>query len=101
MTGVWPPLRSSMASPYLYWLHSRGRLFAKGHLWPLETASFARALSPKCSGRPRARLLGPGQNDFGRIYIPSGKDALGPMHWDVDHCPIAMQLKKPAAVDGP
>ena len=50
MTGVWPPLRSSMASPYLYWLHSRGRLFAKGHLWPRETASFARALSPKCSG---------------------------------------------------
>ena len=41
------PLRSSMASPYLYWLHSRGRLFAKGHLWARGTASFARALSPK------------------------------------------------------
>jgi hypothetical protein len=25
----------------------------------------------------------------------------GSMHWNVDHCPIAMQLKKPAAVDGP
>ena len=49
MTGVWPPLRSSMASPYLYWLHSRGRLFAKGPLWPRGTASFARA-SPQVEG---------------------------------------------------
>jgi len=23
------------------------------------------------------------------------------MHCNVDHCPVAMQLKKPAAVDGP
>jgi hypothetical protein len=77
MTGVWPPLRSSMASPYLYRLHSRGRLFAKGHLWPRETASFARALSPKCSGLPRASP--PGQSDFGRIDISTVKDALGSM----------------------
>jgi Bacterial conjugation TrbI-like protein len=58
-----------------------------------------KALSP--CGRPRARLLGPGQSDFGRIYIPSGKDALGSMHWNVDHCPVAMQFDEPAAVDGP
>jgi hypothetical protein len=51
--------------------------------------------------RSETRLLGPGQSDFGRIYVPSGKDALGSMHWNVDHCPIAMQLKKPAAVDCP
>jgi hypothetical protein len=43
----------------------------------------------------------PGQSDFGRIDVPTGKDALGSMHWNVDHCPIAMQLKKPAAVDCP
>ena len=41
MTGVWPPLRSSMASPYLsIRLQSRSKLFAKGHLWPRGTASF-------------------------------------------------------------
>src|SRR5258708_31994950 len=44
---------------------------------------------------------GPGQSDFGRIDVSTVKDALGSMHGTVDHCPIAMQLKKPAAVDGP
>jgi hypothetical protein len=29
------------------------------------------------------------------------QDALGSTHWNVDHCPVAMQLKKPAAVDCP
>jgi hypothetical protein len=43
-------------------------------------------------------LLGPGQSDFGRIDISTGKGALGSMHWNVDHCPVAMQLKKPATV---
>jgi hypothetical protein len=52
-------------------------------------------------GLPRANLLGPGQSDFGRIDVSTVKGALGSMHWNVDPCPIAMQLKKPAAVDGP
>ena len=56
----------------------------------------APALPRKCCGLPR-----PGQSDFGRIDISTVKGALRSMHWNVDHCPIAMQFKKPAAVDGP
>jgi hypothetical protein len=80
-----------------------GRLFAKGHLWALGTAGFARAraLSPKCCELPRASLPGPGQSGFGRIDISAVKGALRSMHWNVDHCPVAMQFQKPAAVDGP
>jgi hypothetical protein len=44
---------------------------------------------------------GPGQTDFGRIDISTVKDALGSMQWDVDDCPVSMQLDEPAAVDGP
>jgi hypothetical protein len=51
---------------------------------------------PKRCGLPR-----PGQSDFGRIDISTVKDALGSVHWEIDHCPVAMQFKKPAAVDGP
>jgi hypothetical protein len=39
--------------------------------------------------------------DFGRIYAPTGKDARGSLHWDIDQRPVTMQLKKPAAFDGP
>src|SRR4029077_21190066 len=53
------------------------------------------ALSP--CGRPRARLLGPGQSDFGRIYIPSGKDALGSMHWNAR--PASVQPREEAVTD--
>jgi hypothetical protein len=49
----------------------RGRLFAKGHLWPRGTASFAEPLPKRC-GLPR-----PGQSDFGRIDISTVKDTLG------------------------
>jgi hypothetical protein len=79
---VIPPSGHLWRAPTSIRLQSRSRFFAKGHLWPRGTASFARALSP--CGRPRARLLGPGQSDFGRIYVPSGKDALGSIHWNVD-----------------
>ena len=65
MTGVWPPLRSSMASPYLYWLHSRGDSS------PRDTYGLGRrpALREPC--RPSApgclELVRPGQSDFGCI----------------------------------
>ena len=36
-----------------------------------------------------------------QIDVPTGKDALGSLHWDVDPRPITMQLEKPAAFDGP
>ena len=75
MTGVWPLLRSSMASPYLYSTPIAWQTIGKGHLWALRTASFARALSP--CGRPRARLLGPGQSDFGRDLHSVGKRCAG------------------------
>jgi hypothetical protein len=101
MTGVWPPSGHLWRAPTSIRLQSRSRLFAKGHLWPRGTASFARPLPPKRCGLPRASLLGPRQSDFGRIDISTGKGALGSMQWNVDHCPVAMQLKKPAAVDGP
>jgi hypothetical protein len=73
-------------------LQSRGRHFGKA----LGTASFARPLPRKRCGPPR-----PGQNDFGCIDILTVKDAPGSMHWDVDNCPVPMQLDEPAAVDGP
>ena len=90
-----------MASRYPIGVRSRGRLFAEGHQWARGIASFARALSRKCCELPRASLPGPGpgQSDFGRIDISAVKDPLGSMHWNVDRCPIAMQLKKPAAVE--
>ena len=56
---------------------------------------------PSAAGCLELVSPGPGQTDFGRIDISTVKDALGSMHWNVDHCPVAMQLKKPAAVDGP
>jgi hypothetical protein len=99
MTGGLPPSGHLWRAPTSIRFQSRSRLFAKGHLWPRGTASFARALSP--CGRPRARLLGPGQSDSGRIDISTVKDALGSMQWDVDDCPVSMQLDEPAAVDGP
>jgi hypothetical protein len=100
MTGVWPP---------------------SGHLWRATTSTpiakqTLRQGTPMASGddqlceTPAAQALrgclelvspGPGQTDFGRIDISTVKGALGSMHWNVDHCPIAMQLKKPAAVDCP
>src|SRR5947207_2739694 len=83
MTGFRSPSGSSMASRSPIRVQSRGRLFGKGHLWPPGTARFARPLPPKRCGLPRLILLGPGQSDFGRIYFPTGKDALGPMHWHV------------------
>ena len=49
MTGS-GPLRSYMASPYLYWLHSRGKLFAKGHLWPRWTPALREPCRPKAAG---------------------------------------------------
>jgi hypothetical protein len=39
--------------------------------------------------------------DFGRIDISTVIDALGSVHWEIDHRPVPMQLKKPAAVHGP
>src|ERR1700730_6413968 len=97
MTGVWPPSGHLWRALTSIRLQSWGRHFGQGHLWPRGTASFARPLPPKRCGLPRANLLGPRQSDFGRIDVSTVKGALG----NVDHCPIAMQLKKPAAVDGP
>jgi hypothetical protein len=58
-------------------------------------------LPRKRCGLPRASLQEPGQSDLRRIHIPAGKNALPCVERDVDHCPITMQLEKPAAVDGP
>jgi hypothetical protein len=56
---------------------------------------------PSAAGCLELVSLGPGQSDFVRIDISTVKGALGSMHWNLDHCPVAMQLKNPAAVDGP
>jgi hypothetical protein len=68
------------------------------HLWPLGTAGFATALPPRRCGLPGARLLGPGQRDFGHIDVATVKDALGSAHWHIDNGPVSMQLNKPAAL---
>jgi hypothetical protein len=101
MTGVWPPSGHLWGALTSIRLPSWSRFLGKGHLWPRRTASFARALPPRRCGLRRASLPDPGQSDFGHIGISTVKDALGSMHWNVDHCPVAMQLKKSAAIDGP
>ena len=103
MTGVMTPSGHLWRARYPIRVQSAAQTLGQGHLWPRcrRTASFARALPPTRRGLSRASLLGPGQNDFGRIDISTVKDALRPVHWQVYHCPFAMQLEKPAAVDGP
>src|SRR6202048_3144311 len=69
---------------------------------PRGTACFASPLRRKRGGPPsRASLQGPGQSDLRRIHIPAGKNALPCLEGDIYHCPITVQLEKPAAVDGP
>ena len=92
MIGVCPPSGHLWRAPTSIRHQSRSRPFAKGHIWPWGTASFGRPLPPKGCGPSRASL--------GLAQGSTVKGALGSMHWNVDHCPIAMQLK-PAAVDGP
>jgi hypothetical protein len=62
------PLRSSMASPYLYRLQSRIRLFAKGHLWLTEESfrQTGRNLDIRlgsCEGSPIPDLRGQRRSD--------------------------------------
>ena len=81
MTGVWPPSGHLWRAPTSIRLQSRSRLFAKGHLWALGTASFARPPArPSAAGCLELVSPGPGQTDFGRIDISTAKDALGSMH---------------------
>src|ERR1700757_4361594 len=51
--------------------------------------------------RPRSVPLAPRQGDLRHVDIATVKDTLGPVHWDVDNCPVAMELNEPAAVEGP
>src|SRR4029077_3028420 len=100
MTGVCSPLRSSMASPYLYSTPIAERTLRQGT--PMASGDGQLCEIPAAQGAAGCLelvCLAPGQSDFGSIDISTGKGALGSMHWNVDHCPIAMQLK-PAAVDG-
>src|SRR6476660_9768146 len=99
MTGVWPP------SGHLWRALTSIRLQSWADTSARDTYGLGGppALRDPCRLRAASKLSlpGPGQSDFGRIDISTVKDALGSMHWNVDHCPVAMQLKKPAAVDGP
>jgi hypothetical protein len=51
--------------------------------------------------RPRSVPLAPRQGDLRHVDIATVEDTLGPVHWDVDNCPVAMELNEPAAVEGP
>jgi hypothetical protein len=67
-----------------------------GHLcsWPPSGLAASR-------NRPRSAPLAPRQGDLRHIDIATVEDTLGPVHWDVDNCPVAMELSEPAAVEGP
>src|SRR6478752_8411106 len=100
MTGVWPP-RSSNGEPPLF-DSNRGADTSPRDTYGLGGRPALREpCRPSAAGCLELVSPGPGQTDFGRIDISTVKDALGSMHWNVDHCPVAMQLKKPAAVDVP
>ena len=47
---------------------------------------------PSAAGCLELVSPGPGQTDFGRIDSSTVKDALGSVHWDIDHRPVSMQL---------
>jgi hypothetical protein len=56
------------------------------------------------SARVTARAsvpLAPRQGDLRHVDIATVEDTLGSVHWDVDNCPVAMELNEPAAVEGP
>jgi hypothetical protein len=37
---------------------------------------------------------------FATSTLATVEDTLGSVHWDVDNCPVAMELNEPAAVEG-
>src|ERR1700747_1288253 len=41
--------------------------------------------------------LAPRQGDLRHVDIATVEDTLGSVHWDVDNCPVAMELNEPAA----
>src|ERR1700757_4918888 len=51
--------------------------------------------------QPRSVPLTPRQGDLRHVDIATVEDTLRPVHWDVDNCPVAMELNEPAAVEGP
>src|ERR1700739_3352268 len=51
--------------------------------------------------RPRAVPLAALPGDLPHVDIATVEDTLGPVHWDVDNCPVAMELNEPAAVECP
>jgi hypothetical protein len=53
---------------------------------PLRLGRF----SPR--NRPRSVPLAPRQGDLRHVDIATVEDTLGPVHWDVDNCPVAQTL---------
>ena len=81
MTGAWSPLRSSMASPYLYSTPIAERTLRQGT--PMASGDGQLCEIPAAQGAAGCLelvCLAPGQSDFGSIDISTAKDALGSMH---------------------
>src|ERR1700721_2872637 len=94
MTGVWPPLRSSMASPYLF-DSNRGADSSPRDTYGLGGRPALRdPYRPSAAGCLELVSPGPGQTDFGRIDISTVIDALGSVHWEIDHRPVPMHLNE-------
>src|ERR1700746_2455940 len=51
--------------------------------------------------RPTSVPLAPRQGNLRHVDIATVEDTLGSVHWDVDNCPVAMELNEPAALEGP
>jgi hypothetical protein len=94
MTGVPDPLRVIYGDPLPHWGPIAGQT-RQGTSMGSGDRQLCEA--PAAQGvRAGLELVwpGPGQSDFGRIDISTVKGALRSIHWNVDHCPVAMQLKK-------
>src|ERR1700745_2968606 len=97
---LWRPLPPVVAcgpefSPDRYTYDGGWDIYAAG----LPAASGLAVFSPR--NRPRSVPLAPRQGDLRHVDIATVEDTLGPVHWDVDNCPVAMELNEPAAVEGP
>src|ERR1700751_6060226 len=98
MTRVFTPCGSSMAGHYPPWMRV-GQSFPRiGTPMTVAGTSMPRAprrlrlgrFSPR--NRPRSVPLAPRQGDLRHVDMATVEDTLGPVHWDVDNCPVAQTL---------
>src|SRR5262249_23446908 len=106
MGHLWRPRYPWLAKLVESWPELGHLGFGDGHLLPV--GAHDRLLAQMTSGGRSSRTLVeqplcsvPRQDDFPRGHVPTGKDALRSIHWNLDDRPISMKLYEFAAIDGP